>query len=335
MPASNTDFQKKIWTAVGIVALVVVIIWLLKVIFNVLLLIFAAALIAIYFVGLAGLIRKKIPISQGVSTAISIIGSLALLVGFFVLAGNSIAQQASELRETLPSAVENVKSSLSSSAIGSRVLETLNSDDMSSKTSKVVQTFFASTFGVLGDIYVVIFLSIFFTVAPKSYKDGMIKLMPTSAKKKGESVLENLVTSLKRWLKGQIFAMLVVFILTSIGLVIIGVPMWLVLALIAGLLNFIPNFGPLIAMIPAVLVGYLQSPTTALVVAGLYLLVQALESNLITPQIQKKLLNIPFAMILITQLIMGVLTGGWGLVLATPLMVVMMVLLEDLYISKQ
>ena len=90
--------------------------------------------------------------------------------------------------------------------------------------------------------------------------------------------------------------MFVVFVLTSIGLLIIGVPLWLVLAIIAGLLNFIPNFGPLIAMIPAVLVGLLQGPQTALLIAGLYMLVQFLESNLITPTVQQKLVSIPPAL---------------------------------------
>jgi predicted PurR-regulated permease PerM len=110
--------------------------------------------------------------------------------------------------------------------------------------------------------------------------------------------------------------------------------MWLVLSLIAGLLNFIPNFGPLIAMVPAVLIGFLQGPTTALIVAALYILVQTLESSLVTPQIQKKMLNVPPALIIIAQLVMGVLTGGWGLILATPLMVVLMVMVQELYLKR-
>lgn len=341
MPESASDkqqrlnFARQVWTVAGIVALVVILLWIIKAIFNVLLLIFAGSLIAIYFVGFSNLIRKKLPISNGLGIAISIVVSLALLVGFFVLAGNNIAQQASELKEALPAAVDNVKSSLSQSAIGSRVLETLSSEEMTTKTTNALQRFFTSTFGVLGDIYVVLFLSIFFTVSPSSYRDGIVKLVPKKGKKKADGVLNNIGDSLTKWLKGQIMAMFVVFILTAIGLVIIGVPMWLVLALIAGLLNFIPNFGPLIAMIPAVLIGYLQSSTTAFMIAGLYLLVQALESNFITPQIQKKMLDIPFATVLIAQLIMGVLTGGWGLVLAMPFMVVLMVVVRDLYTSNQ
>jgi predicted PurR-regulated permease PerM len=258
-----------------------------------------------------------------------------LLIGFFWFAGNSISQQVSELKNTLPSAVENVKQQLNKSGIGKRILESASSEKVSGQASSVAQSFFKSTFGVLGDFYVVLFLGIFFTVSPNSYIRGIVKLVPPRGKDKASSVLLKLGNSLKRWLKGQIFAMFVVFVLTAIGLVVIGVPMWLVLALMAGLLNFIPNIGPLIAMVPAVLIGFLQGTTTALIVAGLYLLVQMLESNLITPQIQKKMLDIPPALVIIALLIMGVLTGGWGLVLATPLMVMLMVLIDELYVSKQ
>lgn len=129
--------------------------------------------------------------------------------------------------------------------------------------------------------------------------------------------------------------MLIVFVLTAIGLSIIGVPMWLVLALLAGLLNFIPNFGPLLALIPAALVALLQGPSTAIWVIGLYLTVQVVESNFITPMVQQKLVNIPPAVIIMAQLFIAPLTGGWGLVLATPLVLLIMVTVQELYIKKQ
>ena len=128
--------------------------------------------------------------------------------------------------------------------------------------------------------------------------------------------------------------MLVVFVLTSAGLLILGIPLWLVLALSAGLLNFIPNFGPLIAMIPVVLVALMQGPTTAAIVAGLYILIQVVESNFITPMVQQKLISIPPALIISAQLLISPLTGGWGLVLATPLMLITLTLVQELYIKE-
>jgi predicted PurR-regulated permease PerM len=328
------SFQKKVWITTAIVAFFVIVIWIAKAIFNVLLLLLAGALIAIYFVGFGRLIARKLHLRSGLSLGISTIFSLLLLVGFLWFSGNRISQQVSDLKEVLPAAIDNVEKSLSKSTIGSKILETVNSEDVSGKASALAQTFFKSTFGVLGDIYIVLFLGIFFTVSPKSYTDGIVTLIPPAGKEKAGAVISKLGESLSRWLKGQILAMFVVFALTAIGLVILGVPMWLVLSLIAGLLNFIPNFGPLIAMVPAVLIGFLQGPTTALIVAALYILVQTLESSLVTPQIQKKMLNVPPALIIIAQLVMGVLTGGWGLILATPLMVVLMVMVQELYLKR-
>jgi len=111
--------------------------------------------------------------------------------------------------------------------------------------------------------------------------------------------------------------------------------LWLELALLAGLISFIPNFGSLIALIPAVLVALVESPQMAVIVAAPYILIQFIESNLITILVQKKLLNMPPALIIIAQLVMGGLTGGWGLVLATPLMVIVIVLVKKLYIKNR
>jgi predicted PurR-regulated permease PerM len=329
----ENSFPKKVWITVGIIALVIIILWILKATFNVLLLLLAGALIALYFRGLAGLLHRKLHVPEKWSVAISVIGSLLLLIGFFWFAGTRIQQQAEQLSKTLPSAINNFKQQLSQSTLGQQVLQRVTSGESAKKATSVAQSFFRSTFGVLGDIYVVLFLGIFFTAAPKLYVNGFLKLIPPKGKDKGTQVVDTVGASLTKWLKGQLFAMLVVAILTAIGLLILGVPMAFTLALIAGLLNFIPNFGPLIAMIPGVLIALMQGPTTALLVAGLYILVQVLESNVITPQIQKKLIDMPPALIIIAQLFMGVLTGGWGLVLATPLMVILMMVVQELYVK--
>lgn len=329
----DNRFQKKVWLTAAIVALIVVVLWILKATFNVLLLLLAGALIALYFHGLAGLLNRKLHVPQKWSVAVSVIVSLLLIIGFFWFAGSRIQQQADELSTTLPSAIADFKEQLSQSTIGRQVLQKVTSGDSAIKATTVAQSFFRSTFGILGDVYVVLFLGIFFTASPKPYVDGFLKLIPPKGKDKATDVVHTIGTSLTKWLKGKLFAMLVVAILTATGLIIMGVPMAFTLALIAGLLNFIPNFGPLIAMVPAVLVGLMQGPNTALMIAGLYILVQVLESNVITPQIQKKLISIPPALIIIAQLLMGVLTGGWGLLLATPLMLIVMMIVQELYIK--
>lgn len=331
---SDYSFPQKIWIAGGIISLIIVILLLLRATFSVLLLILAGTLIAVYFRGLSGLIQRKTKWKQGICLTISIAGSLLLLVLLFWLIGAKVQTQISEMSDTLPKTVEKLKEQLNQSSLGKTIVQKLSSSQSQEKLQSVVQTFFKSTFGVLGDVYVVLFIGIFFTASPKMYRQGIVKIVPPSGKQHAESILTKLGTNLKKWLKGKIFAMFVVFVLTSIGLVIIGVPMWLTLALIAGILNFIPNFGPLMALVPAVLVAFLQGPTTAVWVAALYILVQVAESNFITPMVQQRLISIPPALIIIAQLLMAPLTGGWGLILATPLMVIVLVLVQELYIKK-
>jgi predicted PurR-regulated permease PerM len=329
------EFRRKVWITVGITALVVVLIWMLKLVVNVLLLILAGALIALYFRGLSGLLHRKTGWSEKATLPISIIGSLLLLVLFFWFTGAQIQQQAAQLSETFPTTIQKLKEEMSKSPLGQKVLQQATSQGSQKRSSSMLQGFFSTTFGVLGDIYVVLFLGIFFTASPRVYVNGALRLLPLAARPRAKGVVDHLGHTLTKWLKGQLFAMMVVAVLTLIGLLIMGVPMAFVLALIAGLLNFIPNFGPLIAMIPAVGVGLLQGPTTALLVAGLYILVQVLESNLITPQIQKRMIDMPPALIIMGQMFMGVLTGGWGLVLATPIVAILIVVVQELWVKPQ
>jgi predicted PurR-regulated permease PerM len=334
---NNTEYSfiQKIWIAGGIIALIAVVLLLLKATFSVLLLVLAGSLIAIYFRGLSDLIQRKTKWKQAVCLAISIAGTLVLIALLFWLIGAKVQSQIAEMSDTLPKTIEKTKEQLNQSSIGQKIVEKLSSSNTQHQVQSIAQTFFKSTFGVLGDLYVVLFIGIFFTAAPKIYRDGIIKIIPPKNKEQAELVLKNIGSNLKKWLKGKLFAMLVVFVLTSIGLVIMGMPMWLTLALIAGILNFIPNFGPLIALIPAVLIAFLQGPSTALWVGALYIAVQVVESNFITPLVQQKLIRIPPALIIVAQLLIAPLTGGWGLVLATPLMVIIIAVVTDLYIKKQ
>lgn len=328
------NFVKKVFIITGIVALVFIVLWIFKITFNIFLLLLAGSLIALYFHGFANLIQRLTKWSSVLSMTISIVLTLILIVGFFWFSGNRIQNQITQLQETLPSTIENFEQKLNQSSIGQQAIEKVNSPKNKEKLGEVFNTFFSSTFGLLGDLYVVLILGLFFTASPSTYKNGIIKLIPKKSKPEAEKLFKNIGSTLTKWLKGQLLAMLVVAVLTAIGLTIMGMPMALALALIAGVLNFIPNFGPLIAMIPAVLIALTVSTTTAIIVAALYIVVQVIESSFITPQIQKKMINMPPALVIIAQLFMGILTGGWGLVLATPIVAILIVVIQQLYVEK-
>jgi len=330
----SLSFHGKVWTFCGITALFIAFLWFIKVTFSVFLLILAAALISLFFHGFSNLIQKKIHLSPKVSLLVSVIFTFIIIIFLFWFMGDRIVNQVNDLKETLPGTINNAKAKLSTSSIGKKIIEKTSSEEFSQKVLSFGSSFFNSSFGAFGDLYVVLFLGIFFTFSPKTYINGFLSLIPKKGRKASEATVERVGFTLTKWLKGQIFAMFIVAILTGIGLTIMGIPMAIALALIAGLLNFIPNFGPLLAMVPAVLIALTIGGDKAIVVAIMYTGVQILESNIITPSIQKKLINIPPALTILAQLFMGILTGGWGLVLATPLVAILMVVIQETYIKN-
>lgn len=327
-------FKKKVWAVCAIVALFVLFIWFFTVTFSVFLLILAGALIALFFNGFAYFIQHRIRLSRSISLVVSVVLTFVFLLLMLWFMEAKIQQQVSELAKTIPLTIANAKAKLTTTSLGRKILEETSSQEMSEKAYRFVSSFFNSTFGVFGDLYIVTFLGIFFTFGSGTYINGFYRLIPLTGKERAKATVERIGFTLIKWLKGQIFAMLIVFTMTAIGLSILNIPMAIALALIAGLLNFIPNFGPLIAMIPALLIGFTISNNTAILVGGLYILVQTLESNIITPSIQRKLINIPPALTILAQLFMGILSGGWGLVLATPLLAIAIVIIDETYVRR-
>ncbi len=331
----NDNYISKVWITAGIVAFITVLLLILEATFSVFLLIFAGILIAVFFTGLSRLLQRVSKWNEKVCLTISIVGALAIIVGFFWLIGAQIQSQLDELADTLPKTVENAKNQLKDTTIGDKLIESATSEESTKKLQSFSGKFFRSTFGVFGDLYVVLFIGIFLTVAPNTYINGFVALIPEGGQEKAKKIFNALGEQLRKWIKGKLLSMFVVFVLTAIGLAILGIPLWLVLALLAGLISFIPNFGPLIALIPAILVGLMQSPETALWIVGIYVLIQFIESNFITTIIQQKMIEMPPAIIISAQLILGALTGSWGLILSTPLTVVVIVLTKQLYIEKR
>lgn len=335
---NHTDqslFIKKVWITGGIALTFLVFFLLFKTLFSVLLLALAGILIAIYFHGSANIIHRKLHLSNGWSLAIAVTFNLLLMVAFFWFIGARLQSQVSQLSDTLPKTIRNAESKIDSTAIGGKILDYMRSSGTTEKTIAVATKFFSSGFGILSDLYIVILMAAFFTATPTIYKKGFIKLLPPKAKEKGEALLNEINGVLKNWLKGEIFGFFFIAVLTGIGLWIIGMPLVLTLAVMAGILNFIPNFGPLIALIPAGLLGLTISPATALIVIGMYTFVQIIQSAVTQPLIQQKMMNIPPVLTIFAQVAMGLLAGFWGVLLAVPVVGIIMTVVNKLYIEQQ
>ncbi|RCH55654.1 AI-2E family transporter [Mucilaginibacter hurinus] len=331
---SELSFAHKVWIVVGILALSVCVILILRVAFSVLLMVLAGSLIAVFFHGLGDAIQRRTRLKRLPCMLISVFSTFFIVVLLFWFMGNTISAQISALSDDFPRLVNDAQNNLKKTTIGEKILKSATGYD-TGKLMGTAQSFFTTSFGVLGDLYIILFLGIFFTVSPSLYKDGILKLVPPPAKETAKVVLDRVSLSLKGWLKGMMLAMFIIATLTGIGLTILGIPMALTLALMAGLLNFIPNFGPLIAMIPAVLLGFTISPNMAIGLAAMYIGIQILESNIITPMVQKRMINLPPALTILSQVLMGALSGVLGILLATPLLAIVIVLVDELYVRRQ
>lgn len=330
----SSAFANKVWITVGISAFVIILTLIIYKTFNAFLLLLAASLIALFFGAVSNKIKNWTGLKDGVALAITIILVVVIVGLFFWLVGAEAQVQYKEMQEAVPVMIDNAQSYLKKSDLGQRISDYITDIENQKKVLPFLQGFFKSSFGVFGDLYIVVFLAMFLSISPFDYINGTVNLVPRRGKAKAKHLFEDLGFNLQKWIKGAIISGTVVFTLTATGLLILGVDMWLILAISAGLLNVIPNFGPIIAMIPAVLVALLTGPSQALLVAGTYLTVQIIESNLITPNVQKKLLNIPPALLILFQVLMGTLTGGWGIVLAVPMLVIVITVVKHLYLDE-
>ncbi len=332
---NNLSYTKKVWITAGIILLVVVFFLLFKALFSLILLTLAGVLMAVYFYGCAGLLQRYIHLSPKLSIILSVVLNIILLVGFFWFMGARLQQQVTELSDMLPKTIQQVKGKLNQSTLGSKVMDYFNSSGNSGKTIAVVKKFFSSSFGILSDVYNVDLIGLFFTASPSVYKKGLIHLLPPKAKDTGDALLKDISDILRKWLKGQIFGFFFIAVLTGIGLLILGMPLVLTLALIAGLLNLIPNFGPIIALIPALLLALTMGTTTVIIILCLYTFIQIIQSAVTQPLIQKKMISIPPALVIMGQVAMGTLGGFWGVLLAAPIVAIIMLLVNKLYVEKQ
>lgn len=334
-PVDWSLYVKKTWIKWSILAFIVIFLLLFKAIIDILLLLLASALLAIYFYAFGGLLQRYLHLPAKLSLVISVIFNLLLLAGFFWFAGARLNAQIAQLSDTLPATVEKAKTWLNQSVVGQKALNYLNSSGSAAKSSALINRFFSSGFGILSDLYLIVLITMFFIASPGLYKRGFVHLLPEKAKDKGDELLNQLGEVLKKWIKGQIIGFFFIAVFTGLGLWALGMPLVLTLALIAGFLNFVPNFGPMIAVIPAMLLGLLQGPTTVLLVFGMYTLVQVIQSAITQPLIQKRMISMPPVLTVVAQVAMGALTGFWGVLLATPIVAIAMTLTQELYVKKQ
>lgn len=298
---------------------------------NVLLLIFAGLLFGIFLHGLADLLSRHSGLPLPLSLALVLLAMLTLLgVGFAVL-GVEAASQLEQLGPRLQEAWEQMRARFklydwSRVLLSERNLRTLLPDR--ELWLPRIGGLFSNTIGLLAGMVVVLFIGLYGAATPRVYRNGLLQMLPPAGRPRVVRRLDRLVATLRSWLLGTFVRMSLVGVAVTAGLWLLDVPLALALGLIAFALDFVPYLGPVIAACPALVVALAVSPSTAMSVVLLYVVIQAAENYVLSPLIDFRSVHLPPVATISAQLVFGALFGALGVLFATPLAASLLVVLR-------
>lgn len=200
--------------------------------------------------------------------------------------------------------------------------------------TQMIFPFLSNSLAAIAGAVVVVFLAAYFAADPKLYRRGFLALVPPAKREQASDLLEELAALLRQWMLARLAAMVLIGVITGIALALLKIPAAAALGLVAGLLEFIPFVGPIASAVPAVGMALVVSPSKALYVVLLFVVLQQLEGNLITPLLMKNRLDVPPALTIIAVSLLGVVFGIIGMLVAEPLSAVTMVLVRRLYVDR-
>jgi predicted PurR-regulated permease PerM len=193
--------------------------------------------------------------------------------------------------------------------------------------------FLSSTISVFAGLLLILVLSIYIGADPDTYHDGLMKLFPRPWRKRAGEVLTAMSIALRKWLVTQLVAMVVIGVVTTVVLLILDVNAAVPLGVIAGLLEFVPTVGPILSALPAIAMGFVESPEKALAVIIAYIAIQQMENYLLIPFLMREGVDLPPALTIMAQAIMALVFGFLGLLCAVPILAATMVAVKMLYVQ--
>lgn len=332
------NFYKKITKTIFIALLMLSAFALIIFHANFFLLVFAGIFFSVLLNFSSNWIVQKTNMKYGLALFLILLILVGLLYLMIILIGPSMAEQAQEMTDALPKSLEGLKERITETSVGRNLFEKLPSDlgalieDGGQVISRILGSF-STTIGAIANFFIIIVTGIFLASNPGIYTKGFIRLFPLQFRPRLKEVMDKTQNTLSLWMMAKLISMLVVGVFTAIGLASLGMPMPYALALMAGLFSFIPNIGPYLALAPAVLIALLQGGNMFIYVLILYFGIQIVESYLITPMIEKKIVHLPPALTLFWLVLLGILTGILGLIMATPILAALIVIIGELYVK--
>lgn len=327
--AKTTDATRYVLIAIALVAIAAVL-WLT---IDALLIGFGAIVFATLLRTIAEPLQRRTGWSDRWSVIAAVFGLLILAALLCWLFGAQAAHEFAELRERLPAATQKFKAWVERWPAGQAAIETFKQGTGNGEALSNLSAIAGAALGGLGNLLLILFAGIYFALDPKLYRNGALRLLPPARRPQVGQALDDAGIALRKWLSAQLLVMAAVGTLTGIGLALLGVPLALTLGLLMGLLEFVPLVGPIAASVPGLLLAFAIGPEIALYAALIYIAVQQVESNLITPLVQRWAVELPPVVALLSIVACGLLFGVLGVIFATPIAVVVMALVQHLYVE--
>ena len=320
----DSDFIKRIFIAVAIGALAAAA-WLLR---DVITLAFGAVIVAMLLRLGAEPFVPWMP--KYAALALSGLLIALILAGVAYLFGMHIGGQLQDVIQKADDAVKGIMERLQASDLGKRLVPEESGPGFSPST--LVTNVFSMSARFFEVLIVMLISGIYLAAQPETYRHGLIQLFPPRLHRHAERAVAEIGTALRLWLLSQLIQMVVIGVITTFAVWMIGLPSPLALGLIAGLAEFVPYIGPIVASFPAILVASTQGTEAMIWTVAAYLVIHQIEGNLIAPLIQRRMIMIPPALTLLGIVAVAHLFGNYAVVLAAPLVIAIFIAVKRLYI---
>lgn len=332
--ARHVRALESIATLLRLVVVAAAVVVLVAVLGEVVMIVFATVLIAVMLRGAAARIGRLTGIGTGLGLLVVVLLTVAFFGGLGWWRGPKLTHEAGQLQDALGVQFDALRAQMQGTGIGRSILRELpfglgESGEASASLGAAGGTAFPhiartitsalwSVLGLLGTIGVILVAALYMAAAPAPYVHGVTRILPRRWRPAARHVLDRIGHDLWGWLVGQFFDMLIVGTLCGIGLALLDMPLAFVLAVIAGLLNFVPYVGAIAGAVPALVIAFSVGGQEVLFVALLYLGVQLFEGNVTAPLIQRRTINLPPSLTILSQTALAVIFGLFGIILATP-----------------
>jgi len=299
---------------------------------NLWMLIFGAVVVAVVIRAIADPLVRYARLKDGVAVLLAVLSILSILGAIGFLFGQEINNQVQQLLARLPGAWAQFQARLAGSPEMAALFEQLKSMGSEAKQALALAPRIAmGTLSGIATLFLVVVAGVYLASHPAHARDGVLSMIPKGRRARLREVMDACGRALKGWLKAQLFSMILVGTLVGVGLKIIGVPAPLALGLFTGLAQFVPIIGPIASTVPALLVAATGGADTLVMTLALYVGVSQLESNLITPLVQKNVAALPVVLGIFGVVGLGTLFGPLGVLFATPLTLVLYTIVTMLY----